>query len=186
MGLRLYVCTNTTGLDLARHEIFRVSGIIESDKGVELGFDITFSPNGNCQYDTNTLKFLGISKENITDRQTSKEAFSKFLSYLKRFTDLSDPTEDRFTIFVYNEFTYHFFKKWFLANCATSFSSVFNTVVYVQSIAGVFASKRLTCPFSDFKMETVAKKLGFESSKTDSMKKVNVLYKITTFLLNRL
>lgn len=154
---RLFIDTETTGLDPKQHGLVQVAGIVDINGEVEEEFDFTLKPIDGKLFETRALEVNGLNMNVINGYKPSDTVFHLFRQLIKRYIDQYNP-KDKFTFLAYNApFDVGFIRQWFLDHNDKYYGSVFfRYPIDVASIAmEALIDKRHEMP--NDKLETVMK-----------------------------
>lgn len=154
---RLFIDTETTGLDPKQHGLVQVAGIVDINGEVEEEFDFTLKPIDGKLFETRALEVNGLDMNVINGYKPSDTVFHLFRQLIKRYIDQYNP-KDKFTFLAYNApFDVGFIRQWFLDHNDKYYGSVFfRYPIDVASIAmEALIDKRHEMP--NDKLETVMK-----------------------------
>lgn len=154
---RLFIDTETTGLDPKQHGLVQVAGIVDINGQVEEEFDFTLKPIDGKLFETRALEVNGLDMNVINGYKPSDTVFHLFRQLIKRYIDQYNP-KDKFTFLAYNApFDVGFIRQWFLDHNDKYYGSVFfRYPIDVASIAmEALIDKRHEMP--NDKLETVMK-----------------------------
>lgn len=162
MKKRLYLDTETTGLNASNNAIIEIAGIIEIDNKEVFSFSWNMKPDDNKIVDQAALDVTGITAKDLDSYPSSKEVYSRFITVLDKYVNKYD-SNDKFYIYAYNAgFDLDFIKNWFLDNKnAYLFSYGHWPWIDVAVLAAIFAEEQRE-KFANFKLGTVAQALGIE------------------------
>lgn len=153
----------TTGLNPWTNGVRQIGGIITLDGEEFDRVDLKLRPLPEDKVDNAALKVSNITKKELMSFPDPGEVKIEFTNILKRYVDQYNK-QDKFVLYGYNvlkfddEFLRNFFKK-----CGDSFyNSYFHypPVDVMSKAMDALKYERHTLP--NFKLETVAKHLGFE------------------------
>ena len=160
MSKRIYIDTETGGLDCKTCALIQIGGVIVVDEHVVDVFKIDIKPAAGKTCSKEALKVTGLDP---TQGISSVQAFKLFIETLERFVDREDRA-DKYQLYGYNvTFDDGFLREFFKDNGAElSYSQYFwNPAIDVMSLAHeAFGDKRHVLP--NFKLKTVARALGVE------------------------
>lgn len=163
----IYIDIETTGTNIQTCAIHQLSGIVVINGEVKEEFDIRAKPFADCEIDSKALEVSGINREDLNNYQSSFEAYVKFKAALSRHVNKYDRL-DKFFFAGYNcaAFDMPFVRKFFERCGDKYFGSLFWSVsLDVMILAGEHLKhERRGMP--DFKLKTVAEKLGIEVVET--------------------
>lgn len=154
---RLFIDTETTGLDPKLHGLVQVAGIVDINGKVEEEFDFTLKPIDGKLFETRALEVNGLNMNVINQFKPSDTVFHLFRQLIKRYIDQYN-TKDKFTFLGYNAgFDVGFIRQWFLDHDDKYYGSIFfRYPIDVASIAmEALIDQRPTMP--NDKLETVMK-----------------------------
>lgn len=180
---RLFIDTETTGLDETKHGIVQIAGIVDINGSVEEEFDFTLKPIDGTLFETRALEVNGLNMSVINGYKPSETVFHLFRQLIKKYIDQYD-TKDKFTFLAYNApFDVKFVRQWFLNHGDKYYGSIFfRYPIDVASIAmEALIDQRPT--MKNDKLETVMKMFGvnpegkLHDARTDIIATREVYYK---------
>lgn len=162
MSKRIYLDTETTGLDPKKNAIIELAAIIEIDGKEVHNFSWNIKPTKGKIIDPDALVVTGITKEQIDTFQSSKAIYNQFVSLMDKYVNKYD-SNDKFYFYAYNApFDRDFVLEWFRDNKNPYlFSYAHWPWISVDVLAAIYAENQRD-KFANFKLGTVAKSLGIE------------------------
>ena len=158
---KIFIDTETSGLNPKANAILEIGCIVEVDNTVE-EFVIECSPFENDVIDKKALEVNRISKDDLFKRTPPKEAFNNFINFLSKHIDRYNK-RDKFFFLAYNApFDYSFLREFFIKNGDSYFGSWF---FYPAIDVAVLAAMHLRDErhrMLNFKLTTVAPTLGID------------------------
>lgn len=154
---RLFIDTETTGLDETKHGIVQVAGIVDINGEVVEEFDFTLKPIDGTLFETRALEVNGLNMSVINGYKPSETVFHLFRQLIKKYIDQYN-TKDKYSFLAYNApFDVKFVRRWFLNHGDKYFGSLFfRYPIDVASIAmEALIEERPKMP--NDKLETVMK-----------------------------
>lgn len=160
MRKRIYLDTETTGLDTQKHAIIEIAGIIEIDGVEEFEFSWHMCPAKGKLVNAEALKVNGITIDEIRKYDPQEVVYNKFVQLLDKYINKYDST-DKFYCYAYNSgFDQRFIDQWFQDNKNQyMFSYTHWPWISVDVLAAIFAEGQRD-NFRDFKLDSVAEALG--------------------------
>lgn len=163
---RIFIDTETTGLDAKRCGIIQIAGIIykgDIENLIEMDrFDIYCQPITGDYVDTKALEANNITLKQIETFMKASEAKSRLLAILGKYVDKYNP-KDKMLLYGYNiSFDADFLRSWFEKMGDKYFGSWFwwPPIDVMGKAADHIDEKRPE--LENFKLSTVAKYLGVE------------------------
>ncbi|MDH6312237.1 DNA polymerase-3 subunit epsilon [Parabacteroides sp. PFB2-10] len=159
----LFFDLETTGIKYWRNGIHQISGEVVIDGETKESFNFKVQPHPKCDIEEDALKVCNVTREQIMAYPPMREVYAQLINMLGKYVDKYD-RKDKFFLVGYNNasFDNYFLKAFFVQNDDQFFYSWF----WVNSIdIMVLATHHLMeerCLMPDFKLETVARKLGIE------------------------
>lgn len=159
---KIWIDTETTGLDPQAHDICQLAGIIEVD-GKELReFDYKIRPLNFDSISEDALAVNGLTIEQLKAFPDAKDVLVEFIALLSGYVDSYDK-QDKFTMYGYNvRFDADMLRAWMQKCGYKYFGSYFwwpaVDVAQNAHVKLMQAGQRLTMP--NFKLATVAETLG--------------------------
>ncbi len=184
----LWIDTETTGLDINKHEIIQIAGILEEPgvRGEEFNFNIKpmFPENADPQ----ALEIHGISLETMETFQNPHDVYLKLKDLLFKWVNPYNPM-DKLILSGQNvkfdsDFMNTFFKKnnnkyWYALVTTGSFDLRSLSVMYE-----VFHNKRI---FKNYKLETICNELGVTLDKAhDAMSDIKATRICSLLIWNKI
>ena len=159
---KIWIDTETTGLNPTRHAIVQLAGIVEVDGEVKEEFDIRMRPFSGAHIDSRALECNGLTREQVMAYPEQHEGFRQFCAIMERHIDVFD-REDKFTLAGYNpKFDEDFLRALFNMNGSKYFGSYF----WFPSIDTAAFAHEYLCSIGrrqkmpNCKLGTVAEELG--------------------------
>lgn len=175
----------TTGVKFWKNGIHQISGIIEIDGEVKEEFNFKVVPFKDAIIEDDALKVGGVTKEIIMSYTPMSDVYKSLIEILSKYADKYDK-QDKFFLIGYNNasFDNQFLRAWFVQNGDNYFGSWFwSSAIDVMVLAAEYL-KNERSQMKDFKLMTVAKKLGIrvdENKLHDAfydLKLTNIAYKL--------
>ena len=158
---KIFIDTETSGLDPKRNGILEIGCIIEANDTTE-EFLIECRPFETDVVDDKALKVNRISKEDLSKRQAPETAYQDFISMLSKHVDRYDK-KDKFFFFAYNApFDYNFLREFFIKNGDKYFGSYFFYPAIDVAVLAALHLKDERHRMFNFKQITVAPALGID------------------------
>lgn len=154
---RLFIDTETTGLDPLKHGLVQVAGIVDINGQVEEEFDFSLKPIDGKLFETRALEVNGLNMNVINGYKPSDTVFHLFRQLIKKYVDQYN-TKDKYSFLAYNApFDVGFIRQWFLDHGDNYYGSLFfRYPIDVASIAmEALIEERPKMP--NDKLETVMK-----------------------------
>jgi len=183
----LYFDLETTGVDYWRHGIHQISGMIEVDDEIRTTFNFNVRPHEDAIIDQSALDVSGVTKEQIALYPPMTDVYGNLQSILNEYVDRYN-ARDKFFLIGYNNahFDNQFLRNFFVLNGDKYFGSYFwANSIDVMILASEYM-KNVRHEMENFKLHTVAKKLGIiidETKLHDALYDIGItrqIYKIVT------
>jgi len=160
--LRLFLDTETTGLDPQVNAIIEIAGILELNGKIVEEFSWNMRPAKNKVVDPAALVVNGLTQEDLDTYESSTQVYQTFLQMLDSYINKYD-SSDKAYFFAYNAgFDQGFIEQWFKDNKNPYlFSYSAWPWIDVAVLAAVYAEKQRNM-LPNFKQGTVAKSLGID------------------------
>lgn len=81
----LWIDTETTGTDPARHAVVEIAGMIEHEGRVVEEFELFCRPHPGAEIDDRALEIIGRTREEILGFPPAYEAYSKLIGMIQRY-----------------------------------------------------------------------------------------------------
>jgi len=150
----------TTGLDLNKHAIHQIAGAVLVNNKMEY-FNFNVRPFEGALIDTKALEIAKVTKEQIMAYPDMNTVYKQLIELLSTYVDRFN-RKDKFFLVGYNNRSFDdpFFRKFFQRNKDKYFGSWFWSVsLDVMPLAGLILKPEIK-NMENFKLVTVAKKLG--------------------------
>ena len=174
----LFLDTETTGTDPARHGIIQISGIIEIDGQVmeEFNFSCNIFPNKTVQYEA--LQVTGKTIEQIKGYPDPHEVYTKLLAILEKYIDRYNKNDKFYLVGQNVKFDYDFMTKWFQDNGNNFFYAyVFYHLIDIITISALFTVCGIM-KTKNMKLATVAEFFDIQFKAHDAMEDIRVCRQI--------
>lgn len=164
MAKILFYDLETTGTMYWKNGIHQLSGMVDIDGVVKETFNIKMQPNPNAVINDDALKIANVTREDIASYGTGMiQGYEQFIKMLGKYVGKFDK-KDKFHLcgFRNSGFDDPFMNAWF-KQCGDNyfFSWFWGNSLDVSAMASEkFKDERSEMP--DFKLKTVASKLGLE------------------------
>jgi len=165
--IKLFYDLETTGVDVRKHGIHQLAGIIEIDDQVVASFDIRARPNPKAIIDDESLQISGATKEQIMSYQEMGLAYKEFINIFNRYVDKYSKTDKIFLV-GYNNIYFDdtFLRAGFEQNGDQFFSAYFwKASLDVSALAAEYLLNR-RADMPSFKLKRVCSELGIEVDET--------------------
>lgn len=176
----------TTGINPSINGIHQISGMIIIDNKIRERFNFKVKPYENSRFDESALKVGNVTEAQINNYPTRYQVFPELIEILSKYVNKFDRT-DKFHLagFRIDSFDNLFFRKFFEQNGDTFFNSWFwSDSIDISSLAS-FHLQDERSKMVNFKLFSVAEKLGIQVDKTqlhdaeyDVWLTVQIYYKI--------
>jgi DNA polymerase-3 subunit epsilon len=161
--IKIFFDLETTGLNVKKHSVHQIAGLIEIDGGVVETFDIKTRPHLKAELDTQALKICNKTEAELLAYPEMNQAHFIFSRTLRKYIDKYNPKDKAFLIgFNASHFDCTFLRAWFEQNNDSFFDSWFwKSEIDVMSLAAQYLlARRVNMP--SFKLKRVAMELGIE------------------------
>lgn len=160
--LRLFLDTETTGLDPKTNAIIELAGILESDGKIVEEFSWNMQPAKGKIISEEALEVNGIAREKLKTYESSEQVYKRFLAMLDSYINKYD-SRDKAYFYAYNaQFDQRFIEQWFKDNKNDYlFSYCAWPWVDVAVLAAIYAEDQRDM-LPNFKQGIVAKSLGID------------------------
>lgn len=159
--IKIFIDTETTGLNTGKHSVHQIAGIIEIDGEVVDKFDISFAPRLDAEISKEALDKCKLTEEELRARPLDYEGgYKAFKSKLKEYINPYDRGVKALFV-AYNAFFDNgFLRALFLDNKDNYFGSFFwsGNIDILALAAEYLAERRPDMP--NFKLLSVAEELG--------------------------
>lgn len=166
----IFIDSETTGLNPKKHSMWQVGCIIDTPKHDLKEFEFKMKPVDPESSDPDSLKFNGITIEDLYRMPNQAEQFIRFVSTLERYVD-KFVKWDKFVLVGYNiiQFDQPFLYNWFKLNNNNFYGSYFKyQIIDVYPwVMALHATEKLDT--AKCKLEYVAKHLGIEIKAHDAL-----------------
>jgi len=185
---KLYLDTETTGLDAKTCGLWQVAGIIEVNGERVHDFDLKFRPFDGAEIQDGALEVSPFNSEAEMRKfpNTDAEAFNAFLSILREHVDQYDRSQ-KFTLCGYNvAFDDNFIREWFIRNGDNwfgSFISPYKIDIYTL-IALLHGDDRI--PVAKLKLGDIAEHLNIHIDAHDAASDIEATYEIGKVIISKL
>lgn len=158
-----YFDLETTGVKFWKNGIHQISGLIEINGKIKEEFNFHVKPFAAALVEPEALAVANITAEDLEDYSEMEDVYQELNSILSRYVDKFDKT-DKFFLVGYNNaaFDNPFFRAFFVQNGDNYFGSWFWSSpldVFVLASQNLINDR---AQMKDFKLKTVAAKLGIE------------------------
>ena len=163
---KLYYDLETTGVDVRKHSIHQIAGLIEIGDEVVETFDIKTRPNPKAIITPEALTVCGVSQETIMSYQPMGSAYKDLISLMAKYVDRYDKADKFFMVGFNNSyFDDTFLRAWFEQNNDTFFDAwFFRGSLDVMCLAAEYLiDRRVQMP--SFKLSRVCLELGIDVDK---------------------
>lgn len=159
----LYFDLETTGVKFWRNGIHQIAGILEVNGEVVEEFDLRVCPFGRAEIEDSALQVAGVTREQIMQYAPMREVYLYFTELLSKHCNKYNKT-DKIYLCGYNNASFDnpFLRAWFVQNGDNYFGSWFWSAPLDVMILAADYLRGLRAEMEDFKLKTVAKKLGIE------------------------
>ena len=161
--IKMFYDLETTGLEVGKHGIHHISGMIEVDNEVKEKFDFKVRPFPKAIINEEALKVGGVTSEQIMSYEPMEKVYKKILMMLSKYVDRFNKQEKIFLVGFNNaRFDDEHLRKWFEQNGDTFFGSWFwGESLDVRVLAGQYLQERRSS-IPSFKLPRVAIEVGIE------------------------
>jgi len=189
MSVKIFYDLETTGVEVKKHSIHQIAGIVEVDGEVAETFDIRTRPHPKAEITEKAMIVGGVTEEQVLAYKPMREAYFELRDIVLRYID-SYSTTDRATLIGFNNrfFDDQFLRAWFKQNESAMFDNWFwSDTRDVMVLASEYLDDRRSS-MPSFKLKRVALTLGInvdESRLHDGGYDVELtrkIYRTVTFL----
>ena len=161
--VKMFYDLETTGLDVGKHGIHHISGLLEVNDEIKEKFDFKVKPFPKAIIDPAALAVGKVTEEQIMAYEPMEKVYKKILMMLSKYVDRFNPKEKIFLVGFNNaRFDDEHLRKWFEQNGDTFFGSWFwGESLDVRVMAGQYLQERRSS-MPSFKLRRVALELGIE------------------------
>ena len=159
--IKIFIDLETTGLDVRKHSIHQLAGVVEADGRLVEEFNIRVAPNPKAQIDPTALRICNVTEAEIKAYQPMKAGYNEFVRILGRHVDKYN-SQDKAHLVGYNNRSFDdaFLRAWFEQNGSNYFGSWFwSDSLDVLVLASEYLQSRRR-RMKNFKLHTVAQELG--------------------------
>ena len=162
---RIFIDTETTGLDPKKHGVIELAGLIEvNDKHVE-EFSFKVRPFPDDVIDRGAMKIHGTTEEEVRQWLPPVKAHESLIETLSRYVDRYEKT-DKFHWIGYNAyFDVGMMREWFAKNNDKYFGAWFFHPPLDVMILAAYALREERPRIPNFSQTTVAERLGISVDK---------------------
>ena len=187
--VKVFYDLETTGVEVKKHSIHQIAGIIEVNGVVAEEFDIRTRPHPKALIEEGALIAGNVTKEQILGYQDMKDAHKEFKALMHKYIDPFDTTHKAWNVGFNNRFfDDQFLRAWFRQNGDNFIGSLFwaDTIDVLVLASQYLIERRSGMP--SFKLKRVAKELGLivEEDKLHNglydVKLIREIYRIVTGL----
>jgi len=164
---KLFYDLETTGVDVRKHSIHQIAGLIEIGDEVVETFDIKTRPHPKAEITPEALTVCGVSQETIMSYQPMGSAYKDLISLMAKYVDRYDKADKFFMVGFNNSyFDDTFLRAWFEQNNDAFFDAwFFRGSLDVMGLAAEYLiDRRVQMP--SFKLSRVCLELGIDVDKT--------------------
>ena len=161
--VKMFYDLETTGLEVGKHGIHHISGMIEVDNEVKEKFDFKVRPFPKAIISEEALRVGGVTREQIMSYEPMEKVYKKMLMMLSKYVDKFNKQEKIFLVGFNNaRFDDEHLRAWFEQNGDAFFGSWFwGESLDVRVLAGQYLQdRRFSMP--SFKLPRVAIEVGIE------------------------
>lgn len=161
--IKVFYDLETTGVEVKKHSIHQIAGIIEVNGEVVEEFNIKTRPHPKAIIDEGALHACKVSEEQIFGYQDMKDAHKEYKSIITKYVDPFDNKAKAFNVGFNNRyFDDVFLRAWFKQNGDEFIGSLFwtDTLDVLVLACQYLIDRRAGMP--SFKLHRVAKELGIE------------------------
>ncbi len=185
--VKVFIDLETTGVDVRKHSVHQIAGLIEIDGVVVEEFDIKTRPHPKCQYEEGALLACRKSVAELESYQPMESAHKEFKRIITQYIDPFDKTQKAWVVGFNNRyFDDVFLRAWFKQNGDEFIGSLFwtDTLDTLVLASEYLVERRSSMP--SFKLRRVAMELGLEVDKDQchdalyDVKLTRAIYRIVT------
>lgn len=168
----LFLDTETTGLEVGKHGVIQISGVIEIDGEVKETFDIRCRPFPGQMVSQQALKVQDLTHERIITFQTPEEAYKKLLPIFDKYIDRYNKEDKFFLVGQNTKFDYDMLTEWFKRNGNNFlYAYIFYYLIDIVQISALFKMAGIINP-ENMKLKTLAKCFGIEFKAHDALEDI--------------
>jgi DNA polymerase III subunit epsilon len=164
---KFFLDLETTGTDQKLSGIHQIAGMIKINGETKERFNFSVRPKPGAIITKEALEIAGVTEEQIMAYPSMEEVFKKMIAMLCRYVDKFDK-QDKFFLIGYNNSSFDngMFRQWFEDNGDKYFGSLFWSNCEDAMILATSELMEVRHLMPDFKLKTVAKRLGIEVDET--------------------
>lgn len=156
---KIFIDTETTGLNPKKNGLLEIGCIIETDDATE-EFVVECSPFKKDIIDKKALEVNHVSEADLFNRMPPEEAYQNFIAFLTKYVNRYD-RYDKFFFFAYNAtFDFGFLREFFFKNGDKYFGSFFFYPAIDVAVLAAMYLKDERAKMPNFKLTTVAPVVG--------------------------
>lgn len=174
----LFLDTETTGVDNAKHGVIQVAGVVEIDGEVKEEFNLRCRPFKGQAVSAEALNVTGKTMLEISSYPEPQESYREFVSILDRYIDKYNKADKFFMVGQNTKFDYDFMSAWFKGNGNPYFYAyvAYHLIDIIQATALFTVAGRLSLP--NMKLATVAAHFGIPLKAHDAMEDIRATRQI--------
>lgn len=183
---KLYIDTETTGLDARKNGIIQVSGIIEIDGAVAQEFNIKCQPMPGDQVEPKALEVTGTTQEMIMTYESGSSAYQELVSIFDRYISKYDKS-DKFQVVGYNvRYDMEMLKAWFDKNGNQYMGSYMTWQPFdVMSVCHMLKYMGYI-DLPNYKLSTLCEYFGVEIQAHDALSDIRATKILSQILLSKI
>jgi DNA polymerase-3 subunit epsilon len=161
--VKLFYDLETTGVNVYKHGIHQIAGMVEINGNVVEKFDLKVRPNPKAKIEQEALNIGGVTLDQIMAYPPMGRVYRKFLRIMGKYIDKYNPKDKAWLVGFNNRgFDDRFLRAWFEQNNDMYIGSWFwSDTLDVMVLASEYLLKRRS-EMPSFKLKRVALELGLD------------------------
>jgi len=169
----LWIDTETTGIDPAKHGIIQIAALMEIAGEVVEEFEAKFQPHAGAEINADALAVSGTTPEALWARGTSLDAYFEFSRWIGKHIDKFDKLDKAYPAGYNVRFDLDFVERWFRHSGNKYGTGSYQNWRYLDPLPILYQldyAGRIALP--DYKLGTVAAHYGIELQAHDALSDV--------------
>lgn len=166
---KLYIDTETTGLDPKENDIIQIAIIIEIDGEIKETTEMKCAPFNPANITDSALEIQGISKEQILKRNPPEMIYNRLIKIFEKYIDRYDKTDKFIVLGQKVRFDIDFLKEFFLKNNDKYLGAYINWIpvdlLYIMRFLQYYGIVEI----ENLKLETMAKYFSVDLDAHDAL-----------------